>query len=71
MKKKILIEGMIHNSSVEHIKEALGNIDLIINILVDFEYKTVVIDYIGKIENSTIVETIDSLGYSVISIEQI
>lgn len=71
MKKKVLIEGMSCSKCVSHVQEALEEIDEIISFNIDLENKTVIIDAINSIRNESIIDAIDDLGYSVVSIEEV
>ncbi len=69
MKKKVFIEGMNCTNCRKYIEEALGNIDEVISFDVDVENKTVIITATNNIKDESIIDAIDSLGFSVISIE--
>lgn len=65
MEKRINIEGMSCNHCVNHVKEALEDIN--INVLeVNLDEKYALVN--TTIENETIIEAIDEAGYTVISI---
>lgn len=65
MEKKINIEGMSCNHCVNHVREALEDIN--INVLeVNLDEKYALVN--TTIENDTIIEAIDEAGYTVISI---
>lgn len=71
MKKKVLVEGMTCSSCINYIKDALEDIDTVIYSSINLEEKVILIESIGKVENNIIVNFIDKLGYSVVSIEEI
>ena len=55
----------------KYIEDALGYIDEIISFDVDVENKTVIITATNNIKDESIIDAIDNLGFSVISIEVI
>lgn len=71
MKKKILIEGMVCEKCSNRVQDALEDIDSTVYSMVNIEEKIAVVKFTGKVESSTIVDIIDKLGYSVLSIEDI
>lgn len=53
------------------IEDALGEIDEVISSSIYPEEKTIIITGIKSMKNEAIIDVIDNLGYSVISIEEI
>ena len=71
MKKKILIEGMSCNHCVNHVTEALNEIDGVKNVNVNLEGKYAMIDVENNDLDETIKSAIDEVGYKVVGVEVI
>lgn len=71
MKKKLLVEGMTCGHCVNHVKEALGELDGITNIEVDLESKSALFDATENVNDEKIKEIITEYGYEVVNIEVI
>lgn len=65
--KKIIINGMSCGHCVNHVKEALMEIQGVEEVKVDLETKTAEIS--GDVADSVIKEAIEEVGYEVVSIE--
>lgn len=65
MEKKIIIEGMSCNHCVNHVKEALEDINVKV-LEVNLNEKYALVD--TNIENESIIEAISESGYDVIAI---
>ncbi|KLE14385.1 MULTISPECIES: cation transporter [Clostridium] len=69
MKKKILIEGMSCGHCVNHVKEALSELNGVTNVEVNLASKTAIIEATVDIEDKDIKFAIDDAGYEVVGIE--
>lgn len=69
MKKKILIEGMSCNHCVNHVKEALSEVNGVTNVEVDLAAKYAIAEGNG-ITNEDIKFAIEDAGYEVVGIEE-
>ncbi|WP_058953454.1 heavy-metal-associated domain-containing protein [Clostridium tyrobutyricum] len=69
MKKKILIEGMSCGHCVNHVKEALSELNGVTNVEVNLASKTAIIEATVDIEDKDIKFAIDDAGYEVVVIE--
>ena len=69
MKKKILIEGMSCGHCVNHVKEALSELNGVTNVDVNLASKTAIIEATVDIEDKDIKFAIDDAGYEVVGIE--
>lgn len=65
--KKIIINGMSCGHCVNHVKEALMEIQGVEEVKVDLETKIAEIS--GDVADSVIKEAIEEVGYEVVSIE--
>lgn len=68
MKKKILIEGMSCNHCVNHVKEALSEVNGVTNVEVNLDAKYAIADGNG-VANEDIKFAIEDAGYEVVGIE--
>lgn len=71
MKKQINIKGMSCSHCVNHVNNALNEIEGVKNISVDLEGKKAVIECDKQIEDKTIKDAIEDAGYDVVSITEI
>lgn len=71
MRKRILIEGMKFNKCATHVQEGLEEIDEIISVNLDLQNKTATIDGTSSLRNEFIIDRLDVLGYTVVSIEEV
>ncbi|MPN19196.1 Copper chaperone CopZ [bioreactor metagenome] len=69
MKKKILIEGMSCGHCVNHVKEALSELNGVTNVEVNLASKTAIIEATVDIEDKDIKFAIDDAGYEVVGID--
>lgn len=69
MKKKILIEGMSCGHCVNHVKEALSELNGVTNVDVNLASKTAIIEATVDVEDKDIKFAIDDAGYEVVGIE--
>jgi copper ion binding protein len=71
MRKKILIEGMSCGHCVNHVTEALSEIDGIKNVNVNLEEKYAMVDVENNDLEKAIKFAIDEAGYEVVAIEEV
>ncbi len=69
MKKIINIEGMHCEHCSSRVTKALSSIDGVKKVKVDLKKKTAEIDSSIEIDNNTIIEAIDEVGFEVVSIK--
>jgi len=69
MKKKITIEGMSCNHCVNHVKEALGELNGVVNVDVNLSDKYAMIEANADVKNEDIKFAIEDAGYEVVVIE--
>ena len=69
MKKKILIEGMSCGHCVNHVREALSELNGVTNVDVNLEGKYAIIDTANDVKDEDIKFAIDDAGYDVVEIE--
>lgn len=69
MKRIITINGMSCSHCVKHVKEALGGLDGVMNVDVNLNSKTAVIEAGVNIKDEDIKTVIDDAGYEVVKIE--
>ena len=71
MKKKIMIEGMSCGHCVNHVKEALNELEGTTNVEVDLKGKYAVLEATEEITDEKIKFVIDDVGYDVVGIESL
>ncbi len=71
MKKKILVEGMSCGHCVNHVKEALMELEGVISVNVALDDKTAILEAGKDINDEAIKFAIDDAGYEVAGIEEI
>lgn len=71
MRKKISIEGMSCNHCVNHVTQALTEIDGIKNVNVNLEEKYAMVDAESSDLDDAIKFAVEEAGYEVIGIEEI
>lgn len=71
MRKKILIEGMSCGHCVNHVKEALGELNVVTSVDVNLDSKTAVFEGSVDITDEDIKAAIDEVGYEVVGIEEL
>lgn len=71
MKKKILVEGMSCGHCVNHVKEALSELNGVTSVDVSLEAKTAVIQSSIDVKNEDIKSAIDDAGYEVAGIQEL
>ncbi len=69
MTKKILIEGMSCGHCVNHVKEALGELNGVTSVDVSLDDKTAVLEGSVDVNDEDIKAAIDDVGYEVVGIE--
>jgi copper ion binding protein len=69
MKKKILVEGMSCGHCVNHVKEALSELNGVTSVDVNLAAKTAVIEASVDVKDEDIKFAIDDAGYEVAGIE--
>lgn len=71
MTKKILIEGMSCGHCVNHVKEALGELNGVTSVDVNLDDKTAVLEASVDVNDEEIKAAIDDVGYEVVGIESL
>lgn len=71
MKKKILIEGMSCGHCVNHVKEALSELNGVTSVDVNLAANTAVIEASVDVADKDIKFAIDDAGYEVVNIESV
>lgn len=69
MTKKISIEGMSCSHCVNHVKEALSELNGVTNVDVNLDAKTAVIEASADVKDEDIKFAIDDAGYEVVGIQ--
>ena len=69
MKKKISIEGMSCGHCVNHVKEALSELNGVTNVDVNLEAKTALIEATADITDEVIKAAIVEVGFEVVGID--
>lgn len=69
MKKKILVEGMSCGHCVNHVKEALNELNEVTSVDVNLDAKTAIIETSVEVKDEDIRFAIDDAGYEVVGIE--
>ncbi|MDF2671791.1 MAG: copper chaperone CopZ [Clostridiales bacterium] len=69
MKKKILIEGMSCGHCVNHVKEALSELNGVTSVDVNLDGKYAILDAKKDVKDEEIKFAIDDAGYEVVGIE--
>jgi copper chaperone len=69
MKKKILVEGMSCGHCVNHVKEALSELNGVTSVDVNLAAKTAVLEASVDVKDEDIKFAIDDAGYEVAGIE--
>lgn len=69
MKKKILVEGMSCGHCVNHVKEALSELNGVTSVDVDLASKTAILEASIDVNDEDIKFAIDDAGYDAVKIE--
>ncbi|MBL4938347.1 heavy-metal-associated domain-containing protein [Clostridium sp. YIM B02515] len=69
MKKKILVEGMSCGHCVNHVKEALSELNGVTSVDVNLASKTAILEATVEVSDVDIKAAIDDAGYDVAGIE--
>jgi copper ion binding protein len=69
MTKKILVEGMSCGHCVNHVKEALSELNGVTSVDVNLSAKTAVVETSAEVKDEDIKFAIDDAGYEVVGIE--
>jgi copper chaperone len=69
MKKKILVEGMSCGHCVNHVKEALSELNGVTSVDVNLASKTAILEASVDVKDEDIKFAIDDAGYEVAGIE--
>lgn len=69
MKKKILVEGMSCGHCVNHVKEALNELNGITSVDVNLADRTAIIEASVDVKDEDIKFALDDAGYEVVGIE--
>ena len=70
MKKKVLIEGMSCGHCVNHVTEALSELNGVSNVEVNLEAKAALFDASADVKDEDIKFAIDEAGYEVVGIQE-
>lgn len=70
MKKKVLIEGMSCNHCVNHVKEALMDLQGVTSAEVNLAAKTAIVEASDIVKDGDIKFAIEDAGYDVVSIAE-
>lgn len=71
MKKKITIEGMSCNHCINHVKEALSELNGVVNVDVNLSAKYAIIEANVDVKNEDIKFAVEDAGYEVVGIEEV
>lgn len=71
MKKKILIEGMTCEHCVRHIREALSEIEGVVNVEVSLKENQAIVETNLDVADQVLREAIEELEYGVIKIDSL
>lgn len=71
MKKKILIEGMSCGHCVNHVKEALSELNGVSSVDVNLDSKSAVIEVTEAVKDADIKFAVEDAGYDVVGIEAV
>jgi len=69
MKKRMIIEGMSCGHCVNHVKNALEEIEGIKDIVVDLDSKTAIFQASDDVKDSDLKYAVEEAGYDVINVE--
>lgn len=69
MKKKILVEGMSCGHCVNHVREALNELNGVTSVDVNLDAKTAIIETSVEVKDEDIKFAIDDAGYEAVGIE--
>jgi len=69
MKKKMRIEGMSCDHCVNHVKNALEEIDGVTEIFVDLDSKTATFNVTDDVKDYDLKRAVEEAGYDVVNIE--
>ncbi|QGU95990.1 copper ion binding protein [Clostridium bovifaecis] len=69
MKKKILVEGMSCGHCVNHVKEALSELNGVTSVEVNLDSKSAIIESAIDVSDEDIKFAVDDAGYEVTGIE--
>lgn len=70
MKKRIIVEGMSCGHCVNHVKNALEEVNGVTNVNVDLQSKTALIEVNDSVKDGDVKFAIEDAGYEVVSIEE-
>jgi len=71
MKKKLSIEGMSCQHCVNHVTEALKEIEGVRSVKVTLETKSAEVDLVNDVDESKLKDAIDEVGYELVKVETI
>ena len=71
MKKKLFIEGMSCQNCVMHVTNALKELEGVESVEVNLEGKYSVIDLSKDVDETTLNEVIDDVGYDLVKVESL
>jgi Copper chaperone len=71
MKKSIIVEGMSCGHCVNHVKNALEDLNGVTDVNVDLNSKIAVIEASSEVKDGDIKFAIEDAGYEVVSIQEV
>lgn len=71
MKKKIKIEGMSCGHCSGRVTKALNELEEVVEATVDLRDKSAVVELSAEVSDQLLKETVEDVGYDVVSIEEI
>lgn len=71
MKKKVIVEGMSCGHCVNHVKNALDELENVKSASVDLDSKTAIVESDVDVNDGDIKFAIEDAGYDVVSIETV
>lgn len=71
MTKKILIEGMSCEHCVNHVKEALSELNGVTSVDVNLNSKSAILEAAQDVKDEEIKSAVDEVGYEVVGIEAV
>ncbi|MHC1684662.1 MAG: heavy-metal-associated domain-containing protein [Clostridiaceae bacterium] len=71
MKKKVVVEGMSCGHCVNHVKNALDELENVKSASVDLDSKTAIVESDVEVNDGDIKFAIEDAGYDVVSIENL
>ena len=69
MEKELIIEGMMCNNCVRHVKEALGHVNGVSEVKVSLEGKNAKVMLSEEVSDETLKKAVEEEGYKVVEIK--